>query len=120
MSQLKALVRLSHGHSVAKLFGGLRDSRRIQCHRLGRNPATNAFLLFLQCKLFECSKRHWTSHSAGAKVMCSPVLGGAPIAIGEGLMRHAITGSVMLAAAFGAGPICAQTAQPSPAEVERQ
>jgi len=35
-------------------------------------------------------------------------------------MRHAITGSVMLAAAFGAGPICAQTAQPSPAEVERQ
>src|SRR5215469_13426579 len=35
-------------------------------------------------------------------------------------MRHAITGSVMLAAAFGAGPIYAQTAQLSPAEVERQ
>ncbi len=35
-------------------------------------------------------------------------------------MRHAITGSVMLAAAFGAGPMQAQTAPPSPAEVERQ
>jgi N-acetylated-alpha-linked acidic dipeptidase len=35
-------------------------------------------------------------------------------------MRHAITGSVMLAAAFGAGPMHAQTTQPSPAEVERQ
>ena len=35
-------------------------------------------------------------------------------------MRHAITGSVMLAAAFGAGPVHAQTAPPSQAEVERQ
>src|SRR5712672_1307007 len=35
-------------------------------------------------------------------------------------MRHAFTGSVMLAAAFSAGPVHAQTAQPSPAEVERQ
>src|SRR5258707_1221852 len=35
-------------------------------------------------------------------------------------MRHAITGSVMLAAAFGVGPMHAQTTQPSPAEVERQ
>src|SRR5258707_12221384 len=35
-------------------------------------------------------------------------------------MRHAFAGSVMLAAAFSAGPVHAQTAQPSPAEVERQ
>src|SRR5712671_507437 len=47
-------------------------------------------------------------------------LGGVPIAVWGGLMRHAITGSVMLAAAFGAGPVQGQTAQPSRAEVERQ
>jgi N-acetylated-alpha-linked acidic dipeptidase len=35
-------------------------------------------------------------------------------------MRHAITGSVMLAAVFGASPVQAQTAQPSLAEVEKQ
>jgi N-acetylated-alpha-linked acidic dipeptidase len=35
-------------------------------------------------------------------------------------MRRSVTGSLMLAAAFGAGPIHAQTAQPSPAEIERQ
>jgi N-acetylated-alpha-linked acidic dipeptidase len=35
-------------------------------------------------------------------------------------MRRAITVSLMLAGAFGVGPIHAQTAQPSPAEVERQ
>ncbi|HWN51673.1 MAG TPA: PA domain-containing protein, partial [Xanthobacteraceae bacterium] len=35
-------------------------------------------------------------------------------------MRRAITVSVMLAGAFGVGPIHAQTAPPSPAEVERQ
>jgi N-acetylated-alpha-linked acidic dipeptidase len=35
-------------------------------------------------------------------------------------MRHAITGFVMLAAACGAGPIHAQTAQPSQADIERQ
>jgi N-acetylated-alpha-linked acidic dipeptidase len=35
-------------------------------------------------------------------------------------MRRAITGSLILAGAFGVGPIYAQTAQPSPAEVERQ
>jgi N-acetylated-alpha-linked acidic dipeptidase len=35
-------------------------------------------------------------------------------------MRRAITSSLMLAAAFGAGPIHAQTAQPAPAELERQ
>ena len=35
-------------------------------------------------------------------------------------MRRAITRSLMLAAAFGVGPIHAQTTQPSPAEVERQ
>jgi N-acetylated-alpha-linked acidic dipeptidase len=35
-------------------------------------------------------------------------------------MRRAITNSLMLAAAFGVGPIHAQTTQPSPAEVERQ
>jgi N-acetylated-alpha-linked acidic dipeptidase len=35
-------------------------------------------------------------------------------------MRRAITSSLMLAAAFGVGPIHAQTAQPSAAEVERQ
>jgi len=34
-------------------------------------------------------------------------------------MRHAITGSLLLAAAFGAGPIQAQTAQSSQVEVER-
>jgi N-acetylated-alpha-linked acidic dipeptidase len=35
-------------------------------------------------------------------------------------MRRSVTGSLMLAAAFGVGPIHAQTAQPSPAEIERQ
>jgi N-acetylated-alpha-linked acidic dipeptidase len=35
-------------------------------------------------------------------------------------MRHAITGTVMLAAAFGAGPVHGQTAQQRLAEVERQ
>ena len=35
-------------------------------------------------------------------------------------MRHAITGSVLLAAAFGASPVHGQTAQPSLAEFERQ
>jgi N-acetylated-alpha-linked acidic dipeptidase len=35
-------------------------------------------------------------------------------------MRRSVTGSLMLAAAFGMGPIHAQTAQPSPAEIERQ
>ena len=35
-------------------------------------------------------------------------------------MCRAITSSLMLAAAFGVGPIHAQTAQPSPAEAERQ
>src|SRR6266849_9979848 len=35
-------------------------------------------------------------------------------------MRHAITGSDLLAAAFSAGPVHAQTAPPSLAEVERQ
>jgi N-acetylated-alpha-linked acidic dipeptidase len=35
-------------------------------------------------------------------------------------MRRSVTGSLMLAAAFGVGPIYAQTAQPSPAEIERQ
>src|ERR1700719_4346609 len=35
-------------------------------------------------------------------------------------MRRAITGSLVLAAAFGVSPIHAQTAQPPPAEVERQ
>jgi N-acetylated-alpha-linked acidic dipeptidase len=44
-----------------------------------------------------------------------------PIASPEGVMRHAITGSVMLAAAFGAGSVHAQTAPPtSQAEVARQ
>ena len=32
-------------------------------------------------------------------------------------MRHAITGSVVLAAVFGAGPVCAQTAPAAQAEV---
>src|SRR5215471_8758880 len=35
-------------------------------------------------------------------------------------MRRAITSSLLLAVAFGAGPIHAQTTQPSPAEIERQ
>jgi hypothetical protein len=35
-------------------------------------------------------------------------------------MRRAMTGSLMLIAAFGVRPIPAQTAQPSQAEVERQ
>src|SRR5215471_14729552 len=43
-----------------------------------------------------------------------------PIASRGGPMRHAVTGSLMLAAAFSAGPAGAQTAQPSPAEIERQ
>jgi N-acetylated-alpha-linked acidic dipeptidase len=35
-------------------------------------------------------------------------------------MRRSVTGSLMLAAAFSVGAIHAQTAQPSPAEIERQ